>query len=246
MSCHAQSNLVLNLEVTTLAIHSNDPVPFVNCHVRGSDNSYQKFRTDSIGHYRSIKGSLELNSGFVYSISVNHNGQYILTDTIDLSNISESTTFVKEYSFRPAWIYEEWRWAEFRNDSLGGYWVGDPYVFFADNSVEMERGQPDAIENLTNLFLDNPPVVVELVGSCADPEQDQYEGECTLAIQRCQFVRDLLIQRGIHPDRIVCSEPSVDEPIPSWFNPGTDPTELETAKRRVSFYRIIGYDFEKD
>jgi hypothetical protein len=205
------------------------PLQGSKVNVVGTDGSSFSALTDENGAFKfeGNDSGRYINGNVTYAILAEKDGHLVVKDQISTHGISESTTFLKEFFL----------------DSHIIICYGPPTVFFSTNSSRLSLDSDSVIRLTIATLLDNPSVVLEIIGNA-----DRSERE-SIALKRSEAVRDHLIAAGIHKGRLVATTQGKSSPVIKEASIAKMPNhpERDTARaknRRVEF-KVLRTDWKE-
>lgn len=205
------------------------PLQGAKVNVVGTDGSSFSALTDENGAFK-FEGSDSgryINGNVTYAILAEKDGYLVVKDQISTHGLFESTTFVKEYFLPTSRIICRLL----------------PDVYFSQNSFKLTSASIDTLEILVNVLIENPQLVIEVMGYCDSSEHKE------IAKRRSQTVRDHLIKSGIHPDRLIATAESESSHFASEQQKLKEhdaaQRELLRARNRSVWYKVIRSDWKE-
>lgn len=200
--------------------------------VQGTDGGSYQLTTDGNGGVSLTEGEIVAESS--YSVDVSLDGYIGTGDQFSTLNLTESTTFAREY---------------FLKEIKLGVEYDLPLVLYPFNKWELlineEVNSADSLNYLLDIMQRNPNFVVEL-DAHTDTRGSDRDNQI-LSQKRAETCVNYLVDKGISPDRLVAkglgeTQPKISD---AQINAMATEEEKEAAhqKNRRTVFQILRYDY---
>lgn len=157
--------------------------------------------------------SIVLPAGEKYGYSISKKGFLFHSDHIDLTDVDEFSTVVKDIVIKPIEV---------------GSQIVLKNIFFDFNSAELQPESIGELRRLLKVMKDNPLITVEIAGHTDSIGTVSYNKK--LSQERAEAVANWLIQNGVDENRIVAKGYGESKPVAD-----NDTEEGRAKNRRVTF-----------
>ena len=200
--------------------------------VQGTDGGSYQLTTDANGGVSLTEGEVVAES--TYSIDVSLDGFIGTGDQFSTLNLTESTTFAREYFLKEVKLGVEYDL---------------PLVLYPFNKWELlineEVNSADSLNYLLDIMQRNPNFVVELDAHTDTRGSDK--DNLLLSQRRAETCVNYLVGKGISPDRLVAKGLGESQPKISDAQISAMATEEEKEaahqKNRRTVFQILRYDY---
>lgn len=109
-------------------------------------------------------------------------------------------------------------------------------IYYAFGRYDVQMDGNKTLDKLASLMKENPDIKVQLTGH-SDAEEAENPAEKIVSLRRAEYVRTLMEEKGISPDRFVIEDAKNSKPSP--YLTESDDEKLKAAKNRRVSFRVL-------